>query len=156
MWWISSWLSELIIKKVILMAVCSFHVAYAFRSDSTLYSCLIVKKLLARSSHEIWSASLVKWFSVRLRTKWFWVRVQFQSLSYANNYLKLFFVKHIFLIFSLFRTVYSCLSSIQWGVISTFLDKKLYMNFLVWFWFKCTKIYICKCLKQFSTCYNLK
>ena len=26
-------------------------------------------------------ASLAKWLSVRLRTKWFWVRVQLQSLQ---------------------------------------------------------------------------
>ena len=36
-----------------------------FQSESTLYSCLKV--------------SLAKWLSVRLRTKWFWVRVQLQS-----------------------------------------------------------------------------
>ena len=27
-------------------------------------------------------ASLAKWLSVRLRTKWFWVRVQLQSASF--------------------------------------------------------------------------
>ena len=43
------------------MTVCSCHVTYAFQSESTL--------------------SLVKWLSVRLRTKWFWVRVQLQSLK---------------------------------------------------------------------------
>ena len=34
--------------------VCFYHVTYAFQSESTLYSCLNVKKLLARSRHEIW------------------------------------------------------------------------------------------------------
>ena len=29
---------------------------------------------------ELMIISLVKWLSVRLRTKWFWVRVQLQSL----------------------------------------------------------------------------
>ena len=43
------------------MTVCSCHVTYAFQSESTLYSCLNVKEL-------------------RLRTKWFWVRVQLQSI----------------------------------------------------------------------------
>ena len=33
--------------------VCSYHVAYAFQSESTLYSCLNVKELLARSRREI-------------------------------------------------------------------------------------------------------
>ena len=61
--------------------VCSCHVTYAFESESTLYSCLNVKELLARSR------SLAKWLSVRLRTKWFWVRVQLQSLMKMMNYL---------------------------------------------------------------------
>ena len=71
------------------LTVCSCHVTYAFESESTLYSCLNVKELLARSRREIWrwsdcnwtrtQASLVKWLSVRLRTKWFWVRVQLQE-----------------------------------------------------------------------------
>ena len=81
------------------VVVCSGHVKYAFQSESTIYSCLNVRKLLARSRREIWSLSdcnwtwnqnhlvrkqtlnpLTKWLSVRLRTKWFWVRVQLQSL----------------------------------------------------------------------------
>ena len=33
--------------------VCSCHVTYAFQSESTLYSCLNVKELFARSRHEI-------------------------------------------------------------------------------------------------------
>ena len=32
--------------------VCSYHVTYAFQSESTLYSCLNVKELLARSRRE--------------------------------------------------------------------------------------------------------
>ena len=40
------------------LTVCSCHVTYAFQSESTL-----------------------KWLSVRLRTKWFWVRVQLQTLE---------------------------------------------------------------------------
>ena len=35
------------------VVVCSGHVKYAFQSESTLYSCLNVRKLLARSRREI-------------------------------------------------------------------------------------------------------
>ena len=37
----------------IVLTVCSYHVTYAFQSESTLYSCLNVKELLVRSRHEI-------------------------------------------------------------------------------------------------------
>ena len=33
-----------------LLTLCSYHVTYAFQSKSTLYSCLILKELLARNS----------------------------------------------------------------------------------------------------------
>ena len=39
------------------MILCSCHITYAFQSESTLYSCLNVKELLARSRREIWSLS---------------------------------------------------------------------------------------------------
>ena len=86
------------------LTVCSYHVTYSFQSESTLYSCLNVKELLAQNRRDIWSlndsngtrthnhlvrkrtlnhlaklASLFKWLSVRLRTKWLWVRVPLQS-----------------------------------------------------------------------------
>ena len=67
------------------LSVCFRHVVYAFQSESTLYSCLNGKELLARNRREIWSlslASLAKWLSVRLRTKWLSVRVQLQSLLF--------------------------------------------------------------------------
>ena len=83
-----------------IMTVCSCLVTHAFQSESTLYSCLNVKELLARSRHKIWSLSdcnwtrtqnllvckrtlnhLAKWLSVCLQTKWFWVRVQLQLLK---------------------------------------------------------------------------
>ena len=35
------------------VVVCSGHVKYAFQSESTIYSCLNVRKLLARSRREI-------------------------------------------------------------------------------------------------------
>ena len=47
---------NIIIKKLqraIGLTVCSCHVTYAFQSESTLYSCLNVKELLARSRREI-------------------------------------------------------------------------------------------------------
>ena len=39
------------------LTVCSYHIAYAFQSDSTLYVCLNVKELLARNRRKIWSLS---------------------------------------------------------------------------------------------------
>ena len=72
----------------------SCHVTYAFQSESTLYSCLNVKELFARSRRKIWRLSDCnwtrlqlqlqldsKWLSARLRTKWFWVQIQLQSLN---------------------------------------------------------------------------
>ena len=76
-----------------LYTVCSYHVTYAFQSESTLHSCLNDKELLARNRHEIWILSdcnwtwthnhlARKWLSVRLRAKWLWVWVQLQSLMF--------------------------------------------------------------------------
>ena len=42
-----------------LYAVCSYQVTYAFQSESTLFSCLNVKELFARSRREIWPNVLV-------------------------------------------------------------------------------------------------
>ena len=89
------------------MTVCYYHVTYAIQSESTLYSCLNVKEILAQSRRKIWSlsdcnwiwthnhlvrkrtlnhlADLAKWLSVPLRTNCLWVRVQLQSLNYARN-----------------------------------------------------------------------
>ena len=39
--------------KFIKPTVCSCHVTYAFQSESTLYSCLNIKEVLARSRREI-------------------------------------------------------------------------------------------------------
>ena len=36
-----------------ILTVCFYHVTYAFQSESTLYSCLNVKELLARRTREI-------------------------------------------------------------------------------------------------------
>ena len=39
------------------LTVCSYHVTYLFQSESTLYSCLNVKELLAQNRCKIWSLS---------------------------------------------------------------------------------------------------
>ena len=46
-------------------SVSSYHVTYAFQSESTLYSCLIVKELFARSRREIWSLSDCSWTRIQ-------------------------------------------------------------------------------------------
>ena len=86
--------------------VCSYHITYTFQSESTLYSYLNVKELLAWSRCKIWSlgdcnwtrtqnhlvhkqtlnhlaklASLAKWWSVCLLIKRLWVQVQLQLYS---------------------------------------------------------------------------
>ena len=43
------------------LTVCSYHVTYAFQSESTLYCCLNVKELLARSRREILILSDCNW-----------------------------------------------------------------------------------------------
>ena len=43
------------------LTVWSCHVTYAFQSESTLDSCLNVKKLFARSRREIWRLSDCNW-----------------------------------------------------------------------------------------------
>ena len=88
------------------VTVCSYHVMYAFQSESTLCSYLNVKEPLGQSRREIWRLSdcnwtrthnhlvdkgtlnhlakpacLFKWLSIRFWTKWLRVRVQLQSLQ---------------------------------------------------------------------------
>ena len=45
----------------IFRVACSCHVTCAFQSESTLYSCLNLKELLAWSRREIWSLSDCNW-----------------------------------------------------------------------------------------------
>ena len=89
------------------LIVCSYHVTHLFQSESTLYSCLNVKELLARSRRHVWRlsdcngtqmASLAKWLSVRLRTKWLWVRVPLQSLRMLlfGKFACFVFCNHLF------------------------------------------------------------
>ena len=53
-----------------ILTVASCHVTYVFKSESTLYSCLNVKELIARSRHKIWSLSDCSW----TQPKWFWLK----------------------------------------------------------------------------------
>ena len=41
---------------VVHLTVCSYHVIYAFQSESTLYSCLSFKELLAQNRSDTWSS----------------------------------------------------------------------------------------------------
>ena len=47
------------------LTVCSYHVTYAFQSESTLYSCLNAKELLAQNRHKIRSLSDCNWTRTR-------------------------------------------------------------------------------------------
>ena len=88
---ISIWLSPSVQFSVIALlvlfsllsswSVC-YHVTYVFQSESTLYSCLNVKEVLARNRREIWSLSdkLAK-LCVFLPIKWLWVRISLLSFS---------------------------------------------------------------------------
>ena len=42
-----------------------YFVKYAFQNESTLYSCLNVEELLARSRHKIWSLSNCHWIQTQ-------------------------------------------------------------------------------------------
>ena len=86
--------------------VCYYHVTYAFQSELTLYIFLNIKELLAWNKSHIWIlsyyngtrthnhlvckwtrnnlailVSLAKQLSVRLRTKWLWIRVPLTPVS---------------------------------------------------------------------------
>ena len=47
-----------------------FHVMYAFQSESTPYSCLNVKELLAQSRHKIWRWSDCNWTQTQNQNKY--------------------------------------------------------------------------------------
>ena len=49
--------SKKIYKKQVRLPVCSYHVTYPFQSESTIYSCLDVKEILARNRCDILSLS---------------------------------------------------------------------------------------------------
>ena len=73
---------------------------YAFQSESTIYSCLNVKKVLAENRCDIWSlskstefettnrlTSLAKWLSFPLQTKW--LRIQIPLVSWYLLFKKM-------------------------------------------------------------------
>ena len=43
------------------LTVCSYHVTYAFQSESILYCCLNVRELINQNRLEVWSVSHCKW-----------------------------------------------------------------------------------------------
>ena len=109
----------------------------SFRVNLHSIVCLNVKKLLARSRCHIWSlrdsseirthnhlvrtrtlnhlASLAKWVSVRLRTKWLWVRTRCCHLRYyLANYFQKWFYRY-----------YSLVKPTKRGVVTLFLLLKV-------------------------------
>ena len=94
-------------KKQIFLTVCSYHITHAFQSESTHCSCLSVKELLAQNRRKFWIlsdcnvtrtrnhlvckrtlnylATLAKWLSVCLWTKWLLVRVTLKIFLFANS-----------------------------------------------------------------------
>ena len=50
-------ISKKVIKDVIFLTVCYYHVTHAFQNESTLCSFLNVKEILAQNRHDIWSLS---------------------------------------------------------------------------------------------------
>ena len=55
--WPNDWAVFWVLIRTVHLTVCSCHVTYTFQSESTLYSCLNVKELLARSRHKLWRRS---------------------------------------------------------------------------------------------------
>ena len=108
-------------------------IIYAFKSESTLCSFLNVNKLLTRNRRDIWSlsdrngirihehllrkgtlrhyaklASLAKCLSVRLATKWFWVRIKkYISLFINSIHYPWMFLQHCNFIFLLQKQPYA-------------------------------------------------
>ena len=89
---INMWSGFYFNRMKVLFTVCSCHVTYAFQSESTLYSCLNVKELLAQNRREILIFSdcnetrthnhLIRKRTLNhLRTKCLWVQVPLQSLK---------------------------------------------------------------------------
>ena len=66
------------------MTVCSYYVTYLFQSESTLYSSLNVKELLARNRREIWSLSDCSW----TRSHNHWIRKRKRTLNHLAKLAK--------------------------------------------------------------------
>ena len=94
----------IMLKWSVVLTVCSYHVTFAFQSESALYSCLKVKDHLCRNRHEISGLSdcnktrthdhlvfkrtlnhLAKLAKLSLQTKWLWVQVLLQSLECCSS-----------------------------------------------------------------------
>ena len=59
---VAKWLSWLwVLICTVHLTICSCHVTYMFQREYTLYICLNIKELLARSRREIWSLSDCNW-----------------------------------------------------------------------------------------------
>ena len=44
-------------SSIFFLTVCYYHVTYTFQSESRLYSCLNIKKVLAQNRRDIWNLS---------------------------------------------------------------------------------------------------
>ena len=96
------------------MTACYYHVTSAFQSESTLYSCLNVKELLAGNRRDIWSLSdnngiqthkhlgrkgtlnYLAQLAIRLRTKWLWIQIPLLSLKENDLFEKTMIMKPFF------------------------------------------------------------
>ena len=54
-WNLSDWALLWVFICTVHLTECSYHFTYTFQSESTLYSCLNVKELLARNRRDIWN-----------------------------------------------------------------------------------------------------
>ena len=83
--------------KIINKTVCSYHVTYAFQSESTLYSCLNVKEVLARNRCIIWSLSDCNWTRTQnhLACKWAFNHLDKLMIECCNHIIKKDFLKAI-------------------------------------------------------------
>ena len=59
--WPNDWTVFSVLICTVHLTICSSHVTYALQREFTLFSCLNVKELLARSRREIWSLSDCQW-----------------------------------------------------------------------------------------------
>ena len=69
-------MTHMIISEMVQIKTLNYHVFLNHYPDM---SCLYQEYLRASSNH---LASLAKWLSVRLRTKWLWVRKGFDTLNH--------------------------------------------------------------------------
>ena len=95
--------------------ICSCHITYVLQIEYTLYSCLKINELLARSTRKIWSLSDCRWTQTQnhLVRKWtlnhlaidwgvFWVRICTVHLTVFSCHLSYAFQREF--------TFYSCLN----------------------------------------------